>query len=228
MRSWLSLLLSALGALAWAGAPRAMPPERVELAYEIARNGLTIAEVAYVLEHDTRTYRITETTKGRGILALRGTIRRTSRGMISPQGLKPQEFVDERTGRSSARALFDWDKKIMTQQYKGEPRTEPLPARAHDRLAFIFDFAFAARPAGEVAFNLFNGRGQSHHVYTAGPRGRVKTPLGELDALSFVRGSGDERTELWLAADSLLPVRIVVTAQDGTRYDQLATKISPP
>lgn len=225
MRSWFSLLVSAL---AWAGAASAMPPERVELAYEIARNGMTIAEVVYVLEHDGRAYRITETSKGRGILALRGTIRRTSRGLISPQGLKPQEFVDERSGRQAARAFFDWDKNVLTQQYKGEPSTEPLPERAHDRLAFVFDFAFAPPGRGEVTFNLFNGRGQSRHVYTPGPRGRVKTPLGELDAVSFVRGANDDRTEIWLAAGSLLPLRILVTEKDGTRYDQVATKISAP
>ena len=79
-----------------------------------------------------------------------------------------------------------------------------------------------------MVFNLFNGRGQSHHVYAPGASGRVKTPLGEFDAVSFVRGSGDERTEIWLAAQSRLPLRIVVTEKDGTRYDQVATKISPP
>ena len=213
---------------AFAGAAWPAPPQRAELTYETARNGTVLAEVHYLLEHDGRTYRITETTKGRGILALRGTIRRTSRGMVSPEGLKPVEFADERTGRDTARANFDWDRKTVTQQYKGEPRVEPLPPRAHDRLAWLFDFAFAP-PGREAVFNLFNGRGQSHHVYTLAGTERVKTPLGELEALRFMRGSGDERTEVWLASKlDLLPVRILVVEKDGTRFEQLATKISAP
>jgi hypothetical protein len=226
MSSWFWLAISAL---AWAGAVWSAPPQRVELAYDISRNGLRIAEVVYLLEHDGSRYQITETSKGRGVLALRGTIRRTSRGLVSPQGLKPLEFVDERTGRNTARALIDWNAKTVTQQYQGEPSVEPLPAQAHDRLAFAFDFAFAPPRRGEVAFDVLNGRGQSRHVYTPGGRGRIKTPLGEFEAVLYVRGPPDDRTELWLAVErGLLPVRIVVTEKDGTRFEQVVTKITPP
>lgn len=230
MSNWSCRLISALVwvSTGFAGAAWCAPPGHVELAYEIARNGTTIAEASYLLEHDGRTYRITETSKGRGILALRGTTRRTSRGIVSAQGLKPVEFTDERGGRGTARATFDWEMKTVTLQYKGEPRTEPLPARAHDRLAWLFDFAFA--PARrEAAFDLFDGRGKSHHVYASDGRERLKTPAGEFEALRFVRGSGEERTEIWLASElNFLPLRIRVVEKDGTRYEQVTTKITPP
>jgi hypothetical protein len=230
MSNWSWLLISALAWVPtpWAGAAWCAPPERVELASEIKHNGSTVAEVFYLLEHDGRTYRITETTKGRGILSLWGTIRRTSRGTISPAGLKPLEFIDERTGRNTARATFDWEAKTVTLQYKGAPRTEPLSAQAHDRLAWVFDFAFAPPRSTAAAFDLFDGRGQSRHVYEFGGRERIKTPLGELQALRFVRGSGDERAEIWLASElDFLPLKILVVEKDGTRYEQLMTKITP-
>lgn len=215
-------------AATFAGAACCAPPAHAELSFETARNGTVLADVYYVLEHDGRSYRITETTKGRGILALRGTARRTSRGIVSAEGLKPVEFLDERTGRNTARAAFDWEAKTVTLQYKGEPRTEPLPPRAHDRLAWLFEFAFGP-PRKEVMFDVFDGRGQSRHVYALAGRERVKTPLGELDALRYVRGNGEERTEVWLAAKlDWLPVRILVVEKDGTRYEQVATKISSP
>jgi hypothetical protein len=142
--------------------------------------------------------------------------------------LKPVEFLDERTGRNTARAAFDWGANTVTMQYKGEPRTEPLPLRAHDRLAWLFDFAFAP-PRKEVAFDVFDGRGQSRHVYASAGRERIKTPLGELEALRYVRGNGEERTEVWFAVKlDLLPLRILVVEKDGTRYEQVATKISSP
>jgi hypothetical protein len=226
--SWL-----AISALAWvssvfAAAAWCAPPGQVELAYEITRNGSTIAEVAYLLEHDGRTYRITETSKGRGILALRGTTRRTSRGIVSAQGLRPVEFTDERSGRDTARANFDWDTKTVTLQYRGETRTEPLAAQAHDRLAWLFDFAFAPRRR-EAVFDLYDGRGQSHHVYTSGGAEHIKTRVGEFEALRYVRADAGDRTEVWLAAErDFLPLRILVVEKDGTRYEQLTTKITPP
>jgi hypothetical protein len=60
-------------------------------------------------------------------------------------------------------------------------------------------------------------------------RERIKTPLGQLEALRFMRGNDEERTEIWLAAKlDFLPVRILVVEKDGTRYEQVATKIAPP
>ena len=230
MSNWSSLQTSLL---AWvlagsAAAAWGAPPRQVELVYETSYKGMAVAEVTYVLEHDGHNYRITETTKGRGILALRGTTKRTSRGVVTPDGLKPLEFTDERTGRNTARANFDWNAKTVTLQYKGDPRTEPLPPNASDRLAFVLDFAFAPQRR-EVVFDLFDGRGQSHHVYTNGGAERIKIPLGEFEAVRFFRGSADDRSEVWLAKElGYLPVRVLVTEKDGTRYEQVATKISTP
>jgi hypothetical protein len=229
MSNWSSLRIEVLGWVlaGFAAAAWGAPPRQVELIYETSRNGVTLAEVTYVLEHDGSNYQITETTRGRGILALRGTTRRMSRGMVTPEGLKPVEFTDERTGRNTARASFDWKAKTVTLQYKGDPRTEPLPPNAHDRLAFLLDLAFAPQRR-EVAFDLFDGRGQSHHVYTNAGNDRVKVPIGEFDALRFSRGSGDERSEVWLARElGYLPVRVLVT-ENGTRYEQVTTKITTP
>jgi hypothetical protein len=224
MRNWSWLPISLL---AVAGSACAAPPARVEIAYEIARNGKTIADAQHLVEHNGRIYQITETLKGRGVLALRGSTRRTSRGIVSAEGLKPLEFTDERTGRNTARAKFDWQARTVVMQYKGEPRAEPLPAQAHDRLAFVFDFAFAPLPTGEVAFDLLDGRGLSRHVYKVDGHERIKTPAGEFATLKLLRGTEDERAEIWLATDlSLLPLRIFIVEKDGTRYDQVATKIS--
>jgi hypothetical protein len=58
MRNWFWLLISA------AAAVDAAPPERVELSYEVAHNGSSVAQVAHRLHHDGRVYELTETWSG--------------------------------------------------------------------------------------------------------------------------------------------------------------------
>src|SRR3989442_1612079 len=82
----------------WAAMVQAVPPERITLTYELKRNGTVLVDVSETLEHDGRTYAITSEGRGRGILALFGVLKRTSRGHITPQGLRPPEFRDERPG----------------------------------------------------------------------------------------------------------------------------------
>jgi hypothetical protein len=224
MRNWSWLLISALTAAA-----QAAPPGRVELNFEVLRNGSPVAEVTHRLEHDGRVYQLTETWSGKGLYALLGTARRTSRGMVRDDGLHPQEFRDERTGRRTARATFDWAANTMTLQYRGEARTEALPPDASDRLAFLFDFAFSAPPAQEVSFHLMDGRGKSRHVYRVDGSEQLATPAGSFETLRLVRRTDDELAEIWLATGrSYLPVRIRVTEKDGASYDQVVKQISPP
>jgi hypothetical protein len=223
MRNWFWLLISA------AAAVDAAPPGRVELSYDVEHNGSSVAQVAYRLHHDGRTYDLSETWSGKGLYALLGSARRTSRGTIGEEGLHPLEYRDERTGRRTARARFDWQAQTATLQYKGDPRVLPLPPDASDRLAFLFDFAFSPPPSGEVAFNLLDGRGKSRHVYAVDRVERLATPAGQFDALRLVRRSDDELTEIWLAVErSYLPLRVRVTEKDGGRFDQVLTRIVAP
>jgi hypothetical protein len=223
MRSWFWLLISA------AAAAHAAPPERVELAFDVLHNGSSVARVAYRLQHDGRAYELAETWSGRGLYALLGTARRTSRGTVAPDGLQPLEYRDERTGRRTAHAKFDWQASTVTLQYKGDPRVLPLPTEASDRLAFLFDFAFSPPPAGQVSFNLMDGRGKSHHVYMPDGRERLTTLAGQFDAFKMVRRNDGELAEIWLAADrGYPPVRVRVTEKDGALYDQVVTKITTP
>ena len=221
-RNWFFLLTSL------AAAAHAAPPQAVEITYEISRNGSAVAEAAHRLDHNNRTYTVTETWKGRGFFSLRGSAKRTSRGIVTPQGLRPLEYTDERTGRDTARASFDWSAKTLTQQYRDGPKTSELPARPHDRLAFLFEFSFVSPKRPEVVFDIADGRGVSHQLYRVGVRERIKVPAGEFNAVKVTRTKEDERADLWFATDrDYLPIRILITSKDGTVIDQSATRIAP-
>jgi hypothetical protein len=215
--------------LATSVAASAAPPARVELAYELTRNGSHLADIVRRLEHGKGSYQISERWKGRGLFALRGEIRVSSRGVIAADGLRPLEYIDERTGRDTERAKFDWSAKTATIQYQGPEKTIPFPPRPTDELAALFGFAFVP-PRQEVAIDVIGGRGVSDRVFRNEGRERLKTAAGEFDALRMVRRKDNgDRAEIWLATDrAYLPVRILIVGKDGTRLDQVVTTISTP
>lgn len=194
----------------------AAPPLRVEIVYEIARNGSVLAEVNQRLEHDGRSYRISETWSGKGVYGLRGEAVRSSQGAVVSDGLRPRKFEDKRPGRDARNAEFD-------------PAAKTPTLMRQDRLSFIWNFAFA--PPREAAIvSVADGKRVTSYTYQAAGRERVKTPAGEFDALKLVKrktNPDDRATEIWLAADrGYVPVRTLVIEKDGSRIDQVAMTIS--
>lgn len=207
--------LTALSAAA--GQAAAAPPLRVEIEYELNRNGTAVAEIVHRLEHDKKTYTLRETWQGKGLFALAGKADRSSRGAIVADGLRPIEFEDKRTGRATRRADFDAADKSPTLERQ-------------DQLSMAWSFAFAP-PRGTVNVRVADGKRVTPYAYAVAGRERVKTPAGEFDGLKLVKQKDDPQaksTEIWLAADrDYMPVRVLIVDKDGTRLDQLATKISP-
>ena len=223
MRNWSWLLISVAGVAA------AEPPPRIELTYTLTRNGSTMAEVTERLEYAAGNYQLTETWKGKGFYALLGSARRQSVGTIENGVLRPREFFDERSGRDTARAWFDWKAQTLTMQYKGNKGVEPLPANAQDRLSFLFALSLLPGSKSDtVSYSIADGKGLSRHTYKLVGRERLKTPVGEFDTVKAARQGDDRETaEVWLAPQySYIPVRMVVIDKDGTRLEQLPTRIS--
>ncbi len=225
MRNCCFLLLLSL-----AVAAQAEPLPRIEVSYELQRNGSAIADVSERLEYANGSYTLTETWKGRGLYALLGSARRVSRGTIADGVLRPREFFDERSGRDTARAWFDWKAKVITLQYKGDKKTKGLEPGAQDRLSFLLALSLLPGHAQDASYQIADGKGISHHRYELKERARIKTPAGEFDTVRVerVRKPKDkDRVELWLAAElGYIPVRLLDVEEDGARYDQIATRIS--
>jgi hypothetical protein len=203
-------------ALSLATAATATPPQRVQIDYELSRNGTSVAEIVHRLEHDGKTYALSETWQGKGVLALVGKAIRTSRGAVESDGLRPAEFEDRRTGKETRRAAFAAADKAPTLERQ-------------DQLSMAWTFAFSP-PRGTVNVRVADGKRVTSYVYAVAGRERVTTPAGVFDGLRLVKqkdSPNSKATELWLAADrSYLPVRLLIVDKDGTRLDQLATKIS--
>jgi hypothetical protein len=226
MRNWLFAALFSVVPCA-----QAEPPARIEIAYEMRRNDSPMADVTEKLERADGSYVLTETWKGRGIFALLGSARRQSQGTLVGKKLEPREFFDERSGRDTARAWFDWKASTLTMQYKGEKTVQPMPPNAQDRLSFLLALALIPGNTQSMSYSIADGKGLSRHDYTVAGKERIKVPAGEFDTVKVRRGGADPRetAEVWLAAErGFVPIRLLVVEKDGTRYDQVATRISVP
>lgn len=202
--------------LSLASAALAAPPQQVEIAYEVARNGTALAQVSQRLEHDGRSYRVSETWKGKGIYALRGEAARSSQGAVAADGLRPLKFEDKRPGRDAQHVAFD-------------PAATTPTLQRQDQLSFMWTLAFAP-PRDLVSASVADGKRVTSYTYKVAGREKVKTPAGEFDALKLVKrkeNPDDKATEIWLAAErNYLPVRILIVEKDGSRIDQVAVKIT--
>jgi len=225
MRNWLTAI-----ALSVVPAAQAAPPPHVVIDYQVLYNGGPLATVKHVLEHDGSTYHLSETWEGSGLLALLGEVRRTSLGRVTPDGLRPLEYEDERPRRHTAIARFSWESHTLTQEFRDGPQAQPLPPHAQDRLSFLFAPAFHAPESQQLEFNVADGKGVSHYQFAVVGRERLSVPAGDFDALRLDQvDDGGRATQVWLdAGRSYLPLRILVVQKDGTRIDQVAARITLP
>jgi hypothetical protein len=191
----------------------AAPPRKVEIEYDLIHGGARIGAAKVRMEWSRGSYSIVEQVRGRGAFALKGDITRSSEGAVAADGLRPKKFEDRRSGRDPLKAEFDAAAPTLKQQ---------------DQLSLAWTFAFAP-PKKEVDVGVADGKRVSEYTYRPAGREKVKTPAGEFDAFKFAKkrdSPEDKATEVWIAADRKIPVRILIVDKDGTRIDQVATKIS--
>src|SRR3954470_19668076 len=217
MRNWLWLLISLSSVAA------AEPPARIEITFVATRNGSAMAEIVERLEYAAGNYTLTETWKGKGFYALLGSARRVSQGTIAKNVLRPREFFDERSGRDTARAWFDWKAQTLTMQYKGSKGSEPLPANAQDRLSFLLALSLLPGNADSMSYSIADGKGLSRHTYKVVGREHIRIPVGEFDAVKVARNSeNNESAELWLSTQhKYIPLRLLGV---GEKRGQLRTR----
>lgn len=224
----LALLLPAATAIA--------TPQAVKAQYEVSLNGAPVGVMQDVFEIRDGRYNIVSETHAIGVLALvqRRPARVTSSGEVNRTGLRPQTFEATR-GNSDARRVradFDWTAHKLTLNHDGRSETAALPPGAQDRLSVMYQFLFLnAYQVRDLKFAMTNGRKIDQYHYATGPDTALDTPMGRLAVIHLVkqRAPGDTATEIWLAHEhAMLPVKMRIIEDDGSRYEQVIVKIEMP
>lgn len=211
-------------------------PQNIRAQYDVSMNGAPVGVMLDVFEIRDGRYQIVSETHATGVLALvqRRPARVSSSGEVSRAGLRPQTFEATRGNSDArrARADFDWTAQMLTLTHDGRSETVALPPGAQDRLSVMYQFVFLApEQLRDLKFAMTNGRKLDQYRYTIGPDTALDTPMGRLAVVHMVKqhAAGDTATEIWLARDhAMLPVKMRIIEDDGSRYEQVIVKIDMP
>lgn len=187
-------------------------PSRLDLRYRL-RYGIASGEQTLVWINEGERYTLSSVAAATGLAGVfyRGRFAQTSRGRITPTGLQPEDFWDQR-GNKRSRASFDaMQGQIVLVPDTGAPRHFSYQGAVQDALSLFFQFALTAPPSGkQLEYRVFNGKKLRDYRYDVLGEVLLETRLGALRTLHLARAdSGDGRFEIWLAIDRYyLPVRM--------------------
>jgi len=213
-------------------APPIAFPERIELEFDIAKNDKegTVGRIVHRFERDGANYVIRSVSTAAGIAALFATGRyvQESRGILTPRGLQPEQFVVRR-GRieRSEIADFDWAASRATVSADGNVKQWALEPGAQDQLSYLHQLSFLIADSPLPTMMVTNGRRFYKVSVENLGRETVATGLGPLFALhlrSELEGKG--RMDVWLALDyGNLPIKVRIRDQRGEELEQVLTAL---
>ena len=212
--------------------PSLPPPKWVETDFDVKRIGFGSGVARYRYQTDNGHYVLSSEMEASGLasLAFSGKRVEKSQGLVTAQGLQPQQYRYDLTGKPDKfqQADFDWTAKKLTLKSAKDEQSFPLEQGTQDFLSFIYQFMFVG-PLDVMQYTLTNGKYVRHYEYHFLGEEKLNTKLGELNTLHIAKSSGDpdEKTEVWLASDyRYIPVKIIKIAKDGTGYEFLVSRIS--
>ena len=226
----------AVAALACVLAGAASPPpgpQMVSASYNVYTRGVHIAVMEETYEASGGEYRLISQTRGVGVVGLlhRDTVRFVSEGAVTPGGLQPRRFEGKRSDNDPKRVagVLDWAAGRLTLDHHGRTETLPLPRGTQDRLSVLYQTMFVAPDKSRVMeVSMTNGRKLDRYRYSVESGVEIETPLGRLETVHLVkqREPNESAAELWLSPKHrYLPVRMVVVEKNGSRYEQVATRL---
>jgi hypothetical protein len=219
------------GALAGAASPPS--PQSVSATYAVYTRGLHIADMNETYEVKGTDYRLVSETKAVGVVGLFRTesVRFVSEGSVTRAGLQPRRFEGKRRENDpkGVRGELDWAAGRLTIHHHGITETMALPPGTQDRLSVLYQFMFIAPDkARKLEIPMTNGRKLYHYRYSVQPGVELETALGKIATVYLVKQRQPEESaiELWLSPQHhYLPVRMVVVERNGSRYEQVITRL---
>jgi hypothetical protein len=217
-------------------APRLAPPkfdvaalpERVSIEYDL-KSAFADGRAEYSWSRDGNQYTVRGVMEAVGFftLFLEGRIIQESHGEVTPEGLKPAEFLEKRGASPDEGLSFDWDKREVTFIKGSERKKGALTDDTVDWLSMIFQLAHMPPPEKAFDLKVFTQRRlYEFHLEVVGVED-IEIPLGKMRAL-HLRHAGEEKIDVWLSLDHhYLPVKLrFPVARNRLVVEQTAVRIT--
>ncbi len=227
MKSVIALLLALVSASVLAKEPR-----QFELSYRFTFNDQYVGNVTDRFKREGVRYQLTSEARPNGNLAMfLPMLTLTSEGKLQAQRFVPLHYRQMRSNAPGkvASADFDWQKKVLTHQYKGSSQQVELPEGTQDALTQLYTVTLAGKLPQQLEFPVSNGRKLIRYRYEKLPGGRMDTPLGTFETVEYRRildEPGENAISVWIApALHHLPLRIRVKEEAGV-FEQQLTRLN--
>ena len=213
----------------------AAPPSKIQASYDVIGFGIKLATINETLTRTQDTYQSESVTTAVGLLARikPETVRISSQGKITPQGLLPLNFalIRDIDKHKNAIARFNWATAVLTHDdYKGV-NDMPLPKGTQDRLSLLHHLpAMVQSGHTEFKFSITDGNNLEAYSFNLSPdEQNVQVPLGTFKTryISSTPVGEQVKYEIWMATDrEYLPCKIIVTDSDGQKLTQVLTALT--
>jgi hypothetical protein len=202
-------------------------PKQLTLKYDLLQQGITIGTIKDQLSVTGNRYQIASLAEGKGIYKLMGERTLSSQGQVVANTLRPTRF-ESRQSKHPDKALiseFDWAKKVLNMQIKGEQETGALVKGTQDLLSVMYCWMWQPPTAKQVNLSVVNGKKLTPHRFVVTEETTpLQTEAGTFKVVKLTDTDGEKT--LYLAKDKgYLPVKLVVQ-DDGKRMEQVITSIT--
>lgn len=208
-------------------------PAKGSITYDVlyGENGIKIGEARHQWQHDKQRYSMQTLLETTGMANMLYDIDyvQHSEGAVLPDGLRPDSFRVEQSGRPTRSADFDWQTGKVVLSRKGKRTEADILAGDQDVLSVWH--LLGTRGAREAAtkLNLITERRATASTVEVLKYETLTLPGGPMETLHarIIASTGKLSIDLWLArGHNLLPVRILITDDKDRVFDQQMTAMT--
>lgn len=200
-------------------------PPAGRIVYQVTRGeGFIVGRSEHRWQHDGARYVLHAETETTGLAALfrPAKVIQESRGGFDATGLRPQAFDVVREGRDKESIRFDADRQLIVF---GKGQSAPY-VPAQDMLSLFHQLGIMPLPdKAQFTVSVATGRKLAEYRIDIGALEELETPLGQrrVRPLRISGSAREETTEIWLDAESGLPLKIRHRDRKGEVFDQIVT-----
>ena len=203
-------------------------PRAGRIVYQVSwgEQGLIVGQSEQRWEHDGQRYSLHAEIGTTGLAALfrPAKVVQDSRGIFDAAGLRPLEFAVMREGKPKESVRFDPEEGRIVL-----PRGDNVPfvPAAQDMLSLFHQLAALPFDVPGYPLAVVTGRKLATFAISVGEESSLETPQGlrRVRHLKVSAGKQEDSTEIWLDAETRLPLKIRHRDRKGEVFDQVAIAI---